>query len=172
LIEAIAKSKANSLNRLVFGLGIRHVGVRAAWILSARFKSLDKIADQGIEGLEAINEIGPIVARSIYSFFRMKENKRVIEKLTKAGVNTVLSVTDQVSSDIEGKIFVITGSLESFSRQGAEELIRRLGGNASSSVSKKTDYLVLGREAGSKLAKAKKFGVKIIDEKEFKKMTS
>ena len=172
LIEAIARSKANSLNRLVYGLGIRHVGVRAAWILSSRFKSLDKIAVQEIEELEAINEIGPIVARSIHSFFRMKESKKVIEKLKKAGVNTVSRVTCHVSRDIEGRTFVITGSLESISRQEAEELIRKLGGNASSSVSKKTDYLIMGKEPGSKLEKAKKLGVKIIEEREFKKMTS
>ncbi len=172
LIEAITKSKANDLNRLVYGLGIRHVGVRAAWILSSRFKSLDKIAGQEIEELEAINEIGPIVARSIHGFFRMKENEKVIEKLKKAGVNIVTRNKKQGTRSLEGKTFVITGSLESISRQEAEELIRRLGGNASSSVSKKTDYLILGKEPGSKFEKAKKLGVRIIDEREFRKMTT
>ena len=87
LIDAIQKSESNSLNRLVFGLGIRHVGVRAAWILSSRFRSLDKIACLEVEELETIDEIGPVMAKSIYKFFRSKENKKVIEKLKKAGVN-------------------------------------------------------------------------------------
>jgi len=170
LIQAIEKSRSNDLNRLVFGLGIRHVGVRAAWILAVRFKSLDRIAKAEMEEFENINEIGPVMAKSIFNFFRNKENKKVIEKLKRAGVNTVSSVKPQVSGKIEGKTFVITGSLEGFAREDAEELIRRHGGNASSSVSKSTDFLVLGKEPGSKFIKAKKSGVRIINEAEFKKM--
>jgi len=170
LIEAIKKSKSNSLNRLVFGLGIRHVGVRAAWILSSRFGSLERIGAAGEEELESINEIGPIVARSISSFFKTKENKKVIEKLERSGVRTEEKTTLVKGSELEGKTFVVTGSLKDFSRQEAEELIRRHGANASSSVSKKTDFLVLGKDSGSKLGKAKKLGVKIIDEQEFRKM--
>ncbi len=170
LIQAIEKSESNDLNRLVFGLGIRHVGVRAAWILSSRFKSLDRIAKAEMEEFEAINEIGPVMAKSIFNFFRNKENKKVIEKLKRAGVNTEAKDTGQGTGRLEGKTFVVTGSLEGFARQEAEELIRRHGGNASSSVSKSTDFLVLGKEPGSKFAKAKKLGVKIINEAEFKKM--
>ncbi|MDP8230836.1 MAG: NAD-dependent DNA ligase LigA [Candidatus Gorgyraea atricola] len=182
LISAIEKSKTNELNRLVFGLGIRHVGVRAAWILASRFNSLDKIASLETEELEAINEIGPVMARSICSFFRSRENRKVIEKLKKAGVSLVTSDPIRKSKIsygagkgqgtrlLEGKTFVITGSLEKYSRQEIEELILKLGGNASSSVSKKTDFLVAGKEAGSKFDKAKKLGVKIINEEEFRKL--
>ncbi len=170
LIEGIGKSKRNDLNRLVFGLGIRHVGVRAAWILAARFKSLDKITEAGIEEFENINEIGPVMAKSIFNFFRSKENKKVIEKLKKAGVNVSSSLRALGSGVFEGKTFVVTGSLEEFTRQEIEGLIRTNGGSASSSVSENTDFLVAGKEAGSKLEVAKKLGVKIIDEDEFKKM--
>ena len=172
LMEAIDRSKGNALNRLVFGLGIRHVGVRAAWILSARFGSLNKITSSGIEELEAIDEIGPVMAESIYNFFRTKGNREVIEKLKKAGVNTGSRLKTQGSRRLDGKTFVVTGTLESFSRQEAEELIRTLGGNASSSVGKKTDFLVAGKNPGSKLEKAKRLGVKIISEGEFKKIIS
>ncbi|MBU4343741.1 MAG: NAD-dependent DNA ligase LigA [Candidatus Omnitrophica bacterium] len=170
LINAIERSKSNDLNRLVFGLGIRHAGVRAAWVISSRFGSLDKIAFTEAEELEAINEIGPIMAKSIVKFFRRKENKKVIEKLKKAGVNMENREPRTKNRNLKGKTFVVTGSLESFARQEIEELIRSLGGNASSSVSKKTDFLILGKEPGSKFEKAKKLGVKIISEEEFKRM--
>ena len=158
------------MNRLIFGLGIRHVGVRAAWVLAARFGSLEGITSLDIEELEKINEIGPIMAKSIFKFFRSKENKNVIEKLKKAGVNTSSKLKVQGSRVFSGKSVVVTGSLETFSRQEIEELIRIQGGNASSSVSKKTDFLVAGKDSGSKFDKAKKLGVKIINENEFKKM--
>ena len=170
LIDAIKKSKLSSLNRLIFGLGIRHVGVRAAWILAARFGSLEGITSLDIEELEKINEIGPIMAKSIFKFFRSKENKNVIEKLKKAGVDTSSKLKVQGSKVFSGKSVVVTGSLETFSRQEIEELIRMQGGNASSSVSKKTDFLVAGKEPGSKLDKAKKLGVRVINEDGFKKM--
>lgn len=172
LIKAIKKSKSNSLNRVIFGLGIRHVGVRAAWILSDKLRSLDRIARTEIEEFEAINEIGPVMARSIYNFFRTMENKKVIEKLKKAGVNVENKEQKLEGKILEGKSFVITGSMEGFSRQEAEEIIRKLGGNASSSISKKIDYLVLGKEPGSKYDKAKKLGIKVINEEEFKKIIS
>ncbi|MBU1853614.1 MAG: NAD-dependent DNA ligase LigA [Candidatus Omnitrophica bacterium] len=170
LISAIRKSKSNNLNRLVYALGIRHVGVRSAWILSSRFKSLDNIAQAEVGQLEAINEIGPIMARSIFNFFRTKENRKVIDKLKRAGVDTITRNPLPTTLTLEGKTFVITGSLDTFSREAAEELIRQRGGNASSSVSKTTDFLVLGKDPGSKLEKARKLGVKIIDEKEFREI--
>jgi len=172
LVSAIEKSKANSLNRLVYGLGIRHVGVRSAWILASRFRSLEKLAGADIGELEGINEIGSIVAQSIYNFFRTQENKKVIEKLKNSGVNTKEKDMGRVSSHIQGKNFVVTGSLEGFSRHEIEDLIRRLGGNASSGVSKNTDYVVAGKDPGSKFEKAQKLGVKIINEIEFKKLIS
>ena len=110
------------------------------------------------------------MAKSISNFFRTKENKKVIEKLERSGVRTEEKTTLVKGKGLEGKAFVVTGSLKAFSRQAAEELIRRHGGNASSSVSKRTDFLVLGKDPGSKLEKAKKLGVKIIDEQEFRKM--
>ena len=170
LIKAIEKSKSNSLNRLVFGFGIRHVGVRAAWLLSSMFASLDKIASARVEELEAIDEIGPIMARSIYTFFRTEDNNKVIKKLKKAGVNLKGRGQRAEGRVWGGKTFVITGSLEGFSRYEAEELIRRHGGSPSSAVSRKTDYLLLGKDPGSKYDKARRLGVKIINEGEFKKL--
>ncbi|MCX5692204.1 MAG: NAD-dependent DNA ligase LigA [Candidatus Omnitrophica bacterium] len=170
LINAIEKSKSNSLNRLVYGLGIRHVGVRSAWILASRFKSLDRLAKADIEELQAIDEIGPVMAESIFNFFRTGENKKIIEKLKHNGVNMQEKDVGSNPGNIEGKTFVVTGSLENFSRHQIEELIRRSGGNASSSVSKNTDYLIAGKDPGSKFEKAKALGVKIINEDEFKKL--
>lgn len=169
LIAAIEKSKLNSLNRLVFALGIRHVGVKAAWILAARFKSLERISSAKVEELSSIDEIGPVMAESIYNFFRTKENRSVVEKLKRAGIKTEESSLIK-SGKFEGKTFVITGGLDSFTRQAAEELIRSMGGSASSSISSKTDYLIAGKDPGSKLDKSRKLGIKIIDEQEFKKM--
>ncbi|MEK7867756.1 MAG: NAD-dependent DNA ligase LigA [Candidatus Omnitrophota bacterium] len=170
LISAIETSKSNSFNRLVYGLGIRHVGVRSAWVLVSRFKSLDRLASSGIEELQSINEIGPVMAESIFNFFRTEENKKIIEKLRYNGVNIEEKDSFLKSKNLEGKTFVVTGSLENFSRNEIEELIRKAGGNASSSVSKNTDYIVAGKEPGSKFEKAKQLGVKIIDENEFKKL--
>ena len=170
LISAIENSKSNTLNRLVYGLGIRHVGVRSAWILASRFKTLDRLAETSMEELQGINEIGPVMAESIYNFFRTEENKKVIEKLKRSGMNTEENRVSSKSKNLEGKTFVVTGSMESFSRNEIEELIRSRGGNASSSVSKNTDYVVAGKDPGSKFEKAKQLGVKIISEQEFKKL--
>jgi len=170
LISAIEKSKANPLNRLVYGLGIRHVGVRSAWILASRFRSLDRLVDSGIQELQEINEIGPVVAESIYNFFNTKENQKVIDKLKRAGVSLGTWDMGQGTGKLEGKTFVVTGSLEGYSRSEIEDLIRRLGGNASSGVSKNTDYLVAGKDPGSKFEKAKALGVKVINETEFRRL--
>ena len=172
LINAIEKSKSNSLNRLVYGLGIRHVGVRSAWVLASKFKTLDRLAEAGIDELQGINEIGPVMAESIYNFLRMDENRKVIERLKNKGVNIKEKDAGSKFSNIEGRNFVVTGSLENYSRHQIEELIRGSGGNASSSVSKNTDYLVAGKDPGSKFDKAKELGVKIIYENEFKKLIS
>jgi DNA ligase (NAD+) len=170
LINAIEKSKSNSFNRLVYGLGIRHVGARSAWILASRFKSLDRLIKADIEELESINEIGPVMAESIFNFFRTEENKKVIEKLRHNGVNMEEKNSSLKPRSLEGKTFVVTGFLESFSRNEIEELIRDLGGNASSSVSKNTDYVVAGKDPGSKFEKAKQLGIEIINENEFKQL--
>ena len=169
LIDGIAKSKNNELNRLIFALGIRHVGEKAAWTLAKKFGSIEKISETTKETLTNINEIGPAIAESINTFLRNEKNKKVIERLKKAGVKTSMDIKKE-KQHLEGKTFVITGTLVGYTRQGAEELVRTLGGNASSSVSKNTDFVVAGLNSGSKLDKAKKLGVKILNEKEFKKI--
>jgi len=169
IIDAVEKSKSNDLNRLVFALGIRHVGQKAAWTLATRFGSLKEITTQDQESLTSIREVGPIMAKSIHSFFNNKKNLEVLERLEKARVKTEMNLSTKKEL-LAGKTFVVTGTLTGFTRQGIEEAIQRLGGNASSSISKNTDYLILGEEPGSKFEKAKKLGVKIISENEFKKM--
>ena len=169
LIDAIEKSKANELNRLLFALGIKHVGQKAAWTLAARFGSLKELAKQDKETLKFINEVGPVMAESIVNFFQNKENLKVLEKLNKAGVRTRAQKSEEKAL-LKNKTFVVTGALKSYTRQGIEEVIRNLGGNTSSSVSENTDYLILGEDPGSKLNKAEKLGTKIITENEFKKM--
>lgn len=170
LIDAIEKSKNNPLARLIYGLGIRHAGVHAADILAKTFCSIDELSKQNVEGLIKIHEIGPVMAESIYEFFQNPATKKVLEKLKKAGVKVEEKRRAPVSSKLAGKIFVFTGDLKGYSRTEAEELVRNLGGDASSSVSKKTDFVVAGESPGSKYDKAKALGVKIIDEKEFDKM--
>jgi DNA ligase (NAD+) len=170
LIEAIEKSKNNSLSRLIFALGIRHVGVHAAWVLAQRFGSIDNIAKQSAEDLTKIHEIGDVMAASICNFFKERANKAVLKKLQDAGVKMKEAPKKKVSSRLEGKAVVVTGSLADYSRDQIESLIRDLGGRPSSSISKNTDFLVAGKSPGSKFDKAKKLGVKIIDEEEFKKL--
>ena len=170
LMDAITKSKANGLNRLLFGLGIRHVGVSAARISAATFKDMDNVKSAKLDQLQDIHEIGPVMAQSIFNFFRTKENENILKRLSDAGVNTKESDTLTENENFKGKRFVVTGSLEDFSRSKAEELISSLGGVVSSSVSKNIDFLVLGKEPGSKYDKARKIGINIIDEEQFKRM--
>jgi DNA ligase (NAD+) len=169
LIQAIEKSKANDLNKLIFGLGIRHVGEHVAWVLANHFGSIDKLAGAAIEELTRINEIGPVVADSIHNFFKSKENMKVIEKLKAAGLRMSQKI-EKAKGVLSGKTIVVTGALKTCSRSDIEGLIRKLGGNPSSSISKNTDFLVAGEEAGSKLDKAKALGVKVITEEEFNKL--
>jgi DNA ligase (NAD+) len=173
LLSAIKKSKGRDLVNLLFGLGIRHVGARAAEILAENFSSLDELEQAKAEDLTALREIGPVLAESIADFFRDAETKKVIDKLKIAGVNMVQkeqkpSARKQVFA---GKSVVVTGILEGMARSEAERLVKELGGRVSSSVSKKTDYLVVGKDPGSKLDKAKNFGVKILTEENFLEIT-
>ncbi len=171
LMDAIGKSKSNDLNRLVYGLGIRHVGEHAAWVLAGHFGSIEKLKDAGADELNNINEIGPVMAESVYNFFHNKENLKVLNKLKEGGLKASRGARPKEgSAKLSGKTIVITGTLISFTRSEAEELVRRLGGNPSSSVSKNTDFLVAGSEPGSKLDKAKALGVKIMTEEEFRKV--
>jgi DNA ligase (NAD+) len=170
LLEAVEKSKSNDLNRLIYALGIRHVGEHAAWVLAGRFDSIEKLKKASVEELTATREIGPVMAESIYNFFRSRENLKVIDKLKNAGVNMAGPKKNLRAGPFSGKSIVITGTLKSYSRSEAEELVRKLGGNPSSSVSAKTDFLVVGAQPGSKLKKAKALGVRVVDEDEFKKL--
>ena len=170
LIDAIYKSRENPLSKLIFALGIRHVGVHAAWILAQRFGSIEKIARQSPEDLKKIDEIGDIMAESIAGFFMEESSNIVLKKLRDAGVRMKESIRTGKEMPLKGKTIVVTGSLSGYARGEIEPLIRELGGNASSSVSEKTDFLIIGESPGSKLDKAKKLGIKIIGEAEFNRL--
>jgi len=171
LLNAIERSKNRPLANLIFALGIRHIGIHASEILAERFKSIDEIAKADFDTLANIREIGPIMAKSIIEFFSNPENLKVIEKLRKAGVKMEREEEEEkVEKILSGKTFVITGTLDNYTRAEITELIKKLGGNVTNSVSRKTDYLICGKEPGSKLQKAKSLGIKIISEKEFEEM--
>lgn len=170
LIDAVGKSKNNSLSRFIYAMGIRHVGEHMADVLARTFHSIDKISNLTVEELSKTVEIGPVVARSIYDFFRNPASKKVLKKFKEAGIKFAEKPRSPVSDKLAGKTFVFTGELKEYSRPEAEELVRSLGGNASSSVSKKTDFVVAGDNQGSKYDKAKELGVKIIDEGQFNKI--
>ena len=145
---------------------IRHIGQASAQILAEHFDSLDALASAEKEKFEAIDQIGPIMAESVYEYFHDAANMSVIEELLAAGV-TPEQTGKKHSGKMTGKTFVITGTLENFTRQQAEQAVRQAGGKTSSSVSKKTDFILVGKNSGSKLDKAQNFGIKIINEKEF-----
>lgn len=172
LINAIERSKARDLDRLICALGIQHVGVHSAEVLAEHFGSLDELARTSPETLEKIPEVGPIMARSIARFFSDPRTKSIIKKLKDAGVNTKrLKARPQVKeSKIAGKTIVVTGTLKKYSRKEIEELIKALGGRPSSSVSRKTDFVLAGESPGSKLDNARRLGVKVLNEAEFEKL--
>lgn len=170
LFQGIEESKNRPLERLIFGLGILDVGERSAYLLAQKFRSLDKLSEVSIEELESIREIGPVTAQSIHSFFCDDSNRKSLAKLRKAGIRFDLVTAAKTATPFSGKTVVLTGTLESCERSKAEALIRSLGGHPGSSISKKTDFLIAGENAGSKLNKAKELGIKVIDEKEFLKM--
>lgn len=171
LIESIEKSKDITLSRFIFGLGIKHVGEETALALSDNFGSLEKIIKASKEELENVEDIGARVAESIIVYFKDKENRELINDLLKNGVSIRnQEIKKSKNQTFLDKSFVLTGGLESLTRDEAKEKIRALGGGISSSVSKNTDYVVAGNDPGSKFDKAKKMGVKIIDEKEFLKL--
>ena len=171
LLRSIVASKTRPLSRLLYGLGIRHVGRNTARILAKRFASLDDLANASLEQLLAIHEIGDKVAESIVDYFHNPEKKRLLKRLQGAGVEPQGEVVIQKDGPLAGKTFVITGTLSQWSRKGAEERVEQLGGRASGSVSKKTDYVVAGDNAGSKLDKAQELGIEILDEKPFAELT-
>ncbi|OHB98637.1 MAG: DNA ligase (NAD(+)) LigA [Planctomycetes bacterium RIFCSPLOWO2_12_38_17] len=174
LIHAIEESKHRDLDRLICALGIMNVGSHTAEVLAERFDTLDKLASATQEELEGIYEIGPVVAKSTVEFFQNKHTQVIIKKLKAGGVNTSKLVTQILAKNLKvsGKTFVVTGTLQKYSRKEAETLIKSLGGRILSSVSKKTDYLVVGEDPGSKLDKAKELNVHVLDENDFKEMIS
>ena len=170
LIDSINKSKENDLYRLITALGIRHVRGKASKVLARKYKTMENLQNANFEQLSQINDIGEVMANSIIEFFMQEQTKDLIEKLKNAGVN--MNCLEEESDDkrFEGKTFVLTGSLELFTRKEAEDIIEKLGGKTSSSVSKKTDYVLAGEDAGSKLTKAQSLGINIISETDFKEM--
>ena len=167
LMDAIKASKIVSLWRFVYGLGIRNIGEHLAQVLANRFGDLDAIMSAAPEELEEIDEVGPIVAASIHSFFSGESNRAIVERCLASGVMLENPPTLSESTPLEGKTFVFTGSLEKFTRSEAKEMVEHLGGRAGGSVSLKTDYLVAGPGTGSKKTKAEELGVPILTETEF-----
>ena len=172
VVNAIAESKNRELWRLINGLGILHVGEGAARKLSDHFRDLDALAAASVEELQQAEDVGPVMAESIHDFFRNPRNKAVIEKLREAGVRIKESGvrSQKTEGAFVGKTVVVTGTLSKFSRDAAKEKLRKRGANVTDSVSNKTDYLIVGEDAGSKLDKARALGVKTLTEQEFLKM--
>ena len=169
LVNSINASKQNDLSRLITAFGIRHVGTKAAKILAKKYKNIDNLMEATSEELALIDDIGPIVANSIREFFLQDQTIDLINKLKEAGVNMQYE-EDIIDNRFDGKTFVLTGSLENYTRKEAGDLIEKFGGKVSGSVSKKTDYLLAGEDAGSKLTKAQNLGITILTEKEFENM--
>jgi DNA ligase (NAD+) len=171
LLAAIELSKSNPLRRLLFGFGIRHVGEKASRLLAEQYISLDRISSAAAEELKEITEIGPKIAETVVLFFNKPETGQLLEKLRKAGVNFTEPVKKTpASSSLAGKTFVFSGGLENYTREEATALIEERGGKIVSAVSRKTDYLILGSEPGSKLLKARELGLAVIDEKTLEKL--
>jgi DNA ligase (NAD+) len=171
LIEQIENSKTRGLQRLLYGLDIRHVGERYAKILARAFRSIENLQKATVEELDAIHEIGLTVAVSVYTWMNDPAHRELIKRLQTAGVKTEIDGdTTIVSENFNGKTFVLTGKLETLTRDEAAKMIEDRGGRVASSVSKKTDYVVAGSDAGSKLDKANALGVKVLDETEFNSM--
>ncbi|MBR2471498.1 MAG: NAD-dependent DNA ligase LigA, partial [Clostridia bacterium] len=170
LINAIENSKQNGLSKLLFGLGIRHIGARAAKLIAKHFTDIDKLIEADKEEISSIPDVGEKMALSIKEYFSNEENITLVKRLKENGVKTTEDVQINENLLFEGLTFVLTGNLEGYSRNEAKEIIENLGGKASGSVSAKTDYVLAGEKAGSKLTKAKELGIKTITEDEFNEM--
>ncbi|MBK8466467.1 MAG: NAD-dependent DNA ligase LigA [Chloracidobacterium sp.] len=172
LIEQIEASKSRGLQRLLYGIDIRHVGERYAKILANHFRSIDRLAEASVQELDDIHEIGLAVAESVYEWFRDPRNVDLVARLKAVGVKTETDAASTAMLDerFQGKTFVLTGKLENYTRDEAAKLIEERGGRVSSSVSKNTDFVVAGSDAGSKLTKAEGLGVAVLDENEFRSM--
>lgn len=166
LLRSIEESKNSTLSKFIYALGIRHVGEHIAQLLAKRFQSIEQLQQAHEDELISMNEIGPQIAESVISFFEDDSNKRLIQRLLKAGISLESASVDILSS-VSGKSFVISGTLHAINRSEAKDLITRRGGRVASSISRSTDYLVVGESPGSKLQKAKDLGVRILMEDEF-----
>ncbi len=170
LIESINESKNNEFYRVINGFGIRHIGVKAAKQLAKTYKNIDNLQNATYESLVMIDDMGEIMAQSVYEFFSQEQTKDLIQKLKEYGINMKTDETENQDNRFDGMIFVLTGGLDNYSRKEAEEIIENFGGKTSSSVSKKTTYVLAGEDSGSKLTKAQSLGVTIINEQEFIEM--
>ena len=170
LINAIEKSKQNSLDKLICALGIQHIGTKSAKILAKKFKNIDNLMKASFETLSYTDDIGEITANSVYEFFNQEQTHDLIKRLKDAKVNMELNEDENTDERFFGKTFVLTGSLEKYTREEASEIIEKFGGKTSSSVSKKTSYVLAGEDAGSKLTKAENLGIPIITEDKFEEM--
>lgn len=170
LIDAIEESKNRDLSNLITALGIRHVGKKLAKVLARKYKTLDNLMSADVEELASKDDIGEVIAQSIHTFFNEEQTIDLINRLKSAGINTQSLQEESNDTRFEGKTFVLTGALSKYSREQASDIIERLGGKTSSSVSKKTSYVLAGEDAGSKLTKAQSLGVTVISEEEFEEM--
>jgi DNA ligase (NAD+) len=170
LIDAIWKSKQQTLDRIIYALGIRFVGRTVAKDLAKHFKTMDALIQADEETMESIDSIGPKIAESVRAFFRNKKNIQLVERLKNAGLSFEPDEDEQVSSKLKDKKIVLTGTLSSYTRNEAKQIIEKHGGSTTSSVSKNTDFLLAGDSPGSKYDKAKKLNIKILDEKEFQQL--
>jgi len=169
VLDEIESSKKLPLERVIYGLGIRFVGERTAQFLAEHFGSMDALMKASEEELEEVNEVGPRIAQSIVEFFQEPKNRALVRQLQDLGLR-LTGIKKQRGTTLAGKTFVLTGTLAHFTRDEAKKLIEDAGGRVSGSVSKKTDYVVAGDDAGSKLDKAKELGVKVIGEKEMQEL--
>jgi DNA ligase (NAD+) len=170
LMAQIERSKTSDLSRLIYALGIRHVGEKAAATLARSFRTIDRLFDAPLEALQSVSEIGPVLAESVKQFGDEPHNRQLIERLKAAGVNVTSQAPETTgeTGPLAGKVFVLTGTLASMTREDATAALEKLGARVAGSVSKKTHYVVAGEDAGSKKAKAESLGVPILDEEQFK----
>jgi DNA ligase (NAD+) len=169
ILNEIENSKKLPLERVIYGLGIRMVGERTAQFLAEHFGSMETLANASVEELQNVGEVGPKIAESIAEFFSNTANRKLVERLGEAGL-AFKGEKKERGTKLAGKTFVLTGTLTKYTRDEAKKLIEDAGGKVTGSVSKKTDYVVAGTDAGSKLDKAKELGVSVIDEKEMEKL--
>ena len=170
LLDSIEKSKNNDLSKLINSFGIRHIGTKTSKILAKRYKTMDNLANASLEELSVIDDIGPVIAKSVYEFFRQKQTLDLVDKLKQVGVNMKYLEDDDADERFYGKTFVLTGSLDNYTREEATAIIEKFSGKTSNSVSRKTSYVLAGEDAGGKLTKAQALGVTVINETQFEEM--